>query len=172
MRSFVALWLVACSGGEATPEPTPAPAPVPVPEPPPPEPVEMTPMTVDAVNADATMAGKPVTVKGYYTAMTKVSDPPSFHVPVFADAAGKTGKVVCVVTDVTKEPEIAALTAGSEITVKGTVAAEKIEQATRLDTCEIVPATTTPTEGKVGKEGGAVDGEGKAGKGKGKKAPH
>ena len=119
------------------------------------------PTTVDAVNADASLVGKSVSVGGYYWGTTKVADPPSIHVPVYADAGGKAGRVVCV-TDTGREFELGLLEVGTEVVATGTVSAEKIDGGARLDGCVAVPGGPEAPEGKAGKGKG-----GKAGKNKG-----
>lgn len=170
MSSIIALWLLGCtSTEEVAPEPEQeqeAPAPEPEPEP---EPAPEPPKTVDAVNTDqAMLAGQSVTLEGFYASMTKVAEPPSLDLKLTMDAEMKAGSVICSIADAAKEPEIAAIAAGTKITVKGTVAAAKSGDSSKLDACEIVPVEPpAPAEGKLGKGG-----KGKTGKKAGKNKAH
>ena len=175
MLGFVASLLVGCSGTETAPPPEPEPVVEPVPEPEP-EPVAAEPMTPAALNADRdAQVGKMVTVKGFYSNMTKQDAPAQINVPVYEDAELAGDSVLCVF-DVAKEAELAALTEKQKLKVSGTVSTEKFLEKTKIDGCTLEQAggegaDEAPVEG--GDAAPAEGGEGeKEAKGKKKAKAH
>jgi hypothetical protein len=151
-----------CAGEEPPPPP---PVVVPEPPPPPPPPAEPQVMTIDALAAGhADNAGKPVKVKGFYGSMTKQDNPAQINVDMNEKDTLDGAKAVCVFA-VDKEPALAELTQKDEIFVTGTLAADKMGDAEKIDGCELTEGgMRQKAKAKAGGDGGG-DGGGKAGKG-------
>jgi len=125
---------------------------------------------VDRGAAHAANAGKPVKVQGYYNSMSKQGDKINVELTSGADLTG--AKAICVV-DAAKEADVAALAQKSQVTVDGTLSADKAGDAEKIDGCSIEPGAAPPADGKDGKAGkaGKAGDEGKAGKAGKAKAP-
>ncbi|MEZ4236029.1 MAG: hypothetical protein R3F59_07685 [Myxococcota bacterium] len=166
MLGIIATLMLGCSGGETVAPPEPEPEVVePEPEPEPAPAMEvMTPSALNAAREEN--VGKEVTVKGFYSNMTKQDSPAQINVPVFEDEALAGESVLCVF-DVAKEGDLAAMTEKQKIKVSGTVSEEKFLEKTRIDNCAIVMPDDA-AEGGADEGGEPAKAKQKAGKKKAK----